>query len=124
MPLLLVTMALPLAGCAEEGGPAGGDGTWLRFDPVQCGGNPWDAPSSQTVGDAEANEIRRHYAAQGVTFEELERRIVRDAVPAVCGAPRDYRWYAQAGEDAQPLREDGWSEGPGPDEDPDVKVRD
>ena len=105
----VVLAVLLAAGCAT--GPACDVPPSFAFDPKQCGGNPWDPAGGQTGPNDELAAVRAHYAGKGVTLGLLERAEVRDAVPAVCGAPRTDRLYTtlDAG-DGRILLADGWFE--------------
>lgn len=113
----LALIAVTLAGCTDE--PAE---DWYRFEPVQCGGNPWDPQDGQVPGDEEEQAIRDFYEEQGLVLGEFAKKRIADAVPAVCGIMRGDRLYVTVSSgDAQVLLDDGWHVGAGPDEDPDVR---
>lgn len=78
---------------------------WVRMDPVQCLGNPWEQdwlaghPDGRFPQEREAEIITAFYEQEGITVFAVRIEQTHDAVCAACGCPRGYAVFLQVSSD-------------------------
>lgn len=104
--LIVLTLTLLLSGCTKQTSKLEIQKIWVKIDPIQCLGNPWQQdwlnnhnmnyslyPQALKNFNPEINIIKEYYGKKGVIIYDIKSKATRDIVCNACSCPTGTTLY-------------------------------